>query len=92
MSTTIPSRGTAAMTEPAAQAEPTAVEYTQEIRFAVVLYGGVSLAIYMNGIAQELLHLVRATAPGTDDGAGGGQRARDSWSARIARDSNDETI
>jgi patatin-related protein len=34
----------------------------QEIRFAVVLYGGVSLAIYMNGIAQELLRMVRATA------------------------------
>jgi hypothetical protein len=29
-------------------------EYTQEIRFAVVMYGGVSLAIYINGIAQEL--------------------------------------
>jgi patatin-related protein len=35
----------------------------QEVRFAVVMYGGVSLAIYMNGIAQELLRLVRATAP-----------------------------
>lgn len=32
-----------------------------EIRFAVVMYGGVSLAIYMNGISQELLRLVRAT-------------------------------
>ena len=36
---------------------------TQEMRFAVVLYGGVSLAIYINGVVQELLHLVRATAP-----------------------------
>src|SRR5438309_11997092 len=36
-----------------------------EIRFAVVMYGGVSLAIYINGIAQELLSLVRATAPST---------------------------
>jgi patatin-related protein len=36
---------------------------TQEIRFAVVMYGGVSLAIYINGVVQELLHLVRATAP-----------------------------
>jgi patatin-related protein len=36
---------------------------TQEVRFAVVLYGGVSLAIYINGIVQELLALVRATAP-----------------------------
>ncbi|HET6854109.1 MAG TPA: patatin-like protein [Pyrinomonadaceae bacterium] len=37
-------------------------EYTEEVRFAVVMYGGVSLAIYINGIAQELLRLVRATA------------------------------
>jgi patatin-related protein len=36
---------------------------TQEVRFAVVLYGGSSLAIYINGVVQELLHLVRATAP-----------------------------
>ncbi|MGF1630018.1 MAG: patatin-like protein [Kiloniellaceae bacterium] len=34
----------------------------QEVRFAVVLYGGVSLAIYINGVAQELLCMVRATA------------------------------
>jgi hypothetical protein len=37
-------------------------DYTQEVRFAVVMYGGVSLAIYINGIAQELLRLVRSTA------------------------------
>src|SRR5215218_8082947 len=40
---------------------------TNEVRFAVVLYGGVSLAIYMNGITQELLQLVRATAPAPGD-------------------------
>lgn len=34
----------------------------QEVRFAVVMYGGVSLAIYINGIAQELLRMVRSTA------------------------------
>jgi patatin-related protein len=34
----------------------------QEVRFAVVMYGGVSLAIYMNGISQELLRVVRATS------------------------------
>lgn len=39
-----------------------AVEYTQEVRFAVVMYGGVSLAIYINGIAQELLRWARSTA------------------------------
>lgn len=37
-------------------------EYKQETRFAVVMYGGVSLAIYINGIAQELYHLVSSTA------------------------------
>lgn len=36
---------------------------TQEVRFAIVMYGGVSLAIYMNGITQELLELVRSTTP-----------------------------
>jgi patatin-related protein len=39
----------------------------REVRFAVVMYGGVSLAIYINGVAQELLNLVRATAPKSDD-------------------------
>ncbi|PYI41429.1 MAG: hypothetical protein DMF12_10310, partial [Verrucomicrobia bacterium] len=34
----------------------------REVRFAVVMYGGVSLAIYINGVAQELLNIVRATA------------------------------
>lgn len=40
---------------------PTA--FDQEVRFAIVMYGGASLAIYINGVAQELLRLVRATAP-----------------------------
>jgi patatin-related protein len=51
----------------AARARPPAGP-TREVRFAVVMYGGVSLCIYMNGIAQELLHLVRATAPGDTPG------------------------
>jgi patatin-related protein len=42
--------------------EAKGADITQEIRFAVVMYGGSSLAIYMNGVAQELFHLVRATA------------------------------
>lgn len=46
----------------------------QEIRLAVVMYGGVSLAIYMNGVAHELLNLVKATAPAKDtDGNPTGQ-------------------
>lgn len=39
------------------------VDYKQEVRFAVVMYGGVSLAIYINGIAQELFRMVKSTAP-----------------------------
>ena len=38
------------------------MQIEQEVRLAVVLYGGVSLAIYINGVTQELFHLVRATA------------------------------
>ena len=34
----------------------------QEVRFAVVMYGGVSLCIYIHGVAQELLRLVRSTS------------------------------
>ncbi len=35
---------------------------TREVRFALVFYGGISLAIYMNGIAQEFLRMVRGSA------------------------------
>ncbi|KGJ04347.1 patatin-related protein [Paracoccus halophilus] len=42
-------------------------EATGEVRFAVVLYGGVSLAIYMNGIAQELLSMVRGSSDLPDE-------------------------
>src|SRR5436190_507879 len=45
-------------------------EYLQEIRFAVVMYGGVSLAIYINGIAQELLRMVRSTSTASKDAQG----------------------
>lgn len=38
-----------------------------ETRFAVVMYGGISLAIYIHGVAQELYHMVRATARQIDD-------------------------
>ena len=43
----------------------------REVRFAVVMYGGVSLAIYINGVSQELMSLVRSTARSREnDGAG----------------------
>ena len=43
------------------------LDVQREVRFAVVMYGGVSLAIYINGVAQELLKMVRATAPKVAD-------------------------
>ncbi|HET9857969.1 MAG TPA: patatin-like protein, partial [Chthoniobacterales bacterium] len=53
----------------AATPRPVDLNIQREVRFAVVMYGGVSLAIYINGVAQELLNLVRATAPKTTDPA-----------------------
>ncbi len=35
--------------------------YIQEVRFGAVFFGGGSLAIYENGVAQELLRLVHST-------------------------------
>ncbi len=32
---------------------------SREVRLGLVLYGGVSLAIYMNGIANEFFNVVR---------------------------------
>jgi hypothetical protein len=51
----------------------------REIRFAVVMYGGVSLAIYINGVAQELLNMVRATAPETPDEGSPAMLGATSW-------------
>ena len=33
----------------------------RELRLAVVIYGGASLAVYMHGVTKELLKLVRAS-------------------------------
>src|SRR5436190_23766649 len=54
--------------------------FDQEVRFALVMYGGVSLAIYINGVTQEFLNLVKATATDAngallDDGALSGTAA-----------------
>jgi patatin-related protein len=43
------------------------LQLEKEVRFALVMYGGVSLAVYINGVAQEFYSLVRSTA---DDGDG----------------------
>src|SRR5262245_9857135 len=41
----------------------TPIDPDREVRITAVLYGGVSLAVYIHGITQELLRAVRATAP-----------------------------
>ncbi len=46
-----------------------APDLKNETRFAVVMYGGVSLAIYIYGVAKELYSMARATARRTDDAA-----------------------
>jgi hypothetical protein len=46
--------------------KPPEIEVTNEVRYAVVMYGGISLCIYINGVAQEMLEMARATAPGDD--------------------------
>ena len=50
------------MTTPSLNTASVEADYAKEVRLAIVMYGGVSLAIYINGIAQELLRLVRSTA------------------------------
>ncbi len=45
--------------------------HSRELRFAVVCYGGVSLAVYMHGITKELHKLVRAS-----------RKFDESWSTR----------
>lgn len=52
---------------PPAEKQP--IEYASEVRFGVVLYGGVSLAIYINGVANEIYEMVCATPK---DGPGAG--------------------
>jgi patatin-related protein len=66
--TTVPTSPAATVIPAAPPAHPPGDLYApeQELRLAVVMYGGVSLAIYMNGVAQELLNLVIATAPEPD--------------------------
>lgn len=50
--------------------ETVGFEADREVRIGLVMYGGVSLAVYINGVAQEMLALVRATAPAVDAATG----------------------
>jgi predicted acylesterase/phospholipase RssA len=54
------------------------------------MYGGVSLAVYMNGIAQELLSLVRSTAsdPGGDRPETGSLRVYQELASHLSRKDN----
>jgi patatin-related protein len=59
-------------------------EYVNEIRFGVVMYGGVSLAIYINGVSNELFELACATPAQGINGVATGTRElyqRMSWLA-----------
>src|SRR4051812_2220947 len=59
--------GSGAVVTGATQAVPAGSDVTQEIRLAVVLNGGVSLAVWMSGVALELNRLVQASRRrGTD--------------------------
>ena len=40
---------------------PDPATYSAEVRFAVVMYGGVSLAIYINGVTNEMYEMAHAT-------------------------------
>ena len=62
-------------TSPAGTGSTRSNLYRSEVRFGVVMYGGVSLAIYINGVANELYEMACATPKvlgGSD--AGGGTR------------------
>ncbi len=67
---------------------------TKELRIGLVLYGGSSLAVYMNGVVTETWNAVRASRSIQDDGAlpGGGsvtvyqELLRDLGAAGCARD------
>ncbi|WPB55533.1 patatin-like protein [Xylophilus sp. GOD-11R] len=45
----------------AARPPEPAPDYTAEIRFGIVMYGGVSLAIYINGVSNEIFEMACAT-------------------------------
>jgi patatin-related protein len=49
------------ISKPLASKNDSAADYSSEIRFGVVMYGGVSLAIYINGVANELFEMACAT-------------------------------
>jgi len=65
------------MTGAAANAGPNPTQeniYGHEVRFGVVMYGGVSLAIYINGVTNELYEMACATPKACEDRNAGSTR------------------
>ncbi|WP_298879164.1 patatin-like protein [uncultured Bradyrhizobium sp.] len=62
--------------------------YAREIRFGVVMYGGVSLAIYINGASNELYEMACATPKGRDTPGGGRTREVYRKASWLLRDQN----
>lgn len=65
------------MGEAAAIAGPNPAQenlYAHEVRFGVVMYGGVSLAVYINGVTNELYEMACATPKACDGQNVGGTR------------------
>ena len=58
--------------------------YKRELRLAVVIYGGASLAVYMHGVSKELLKLVRASKVLHEMGARTTARYEDGPDSRTA--------
>ena len=57
-----------------------AVDYQAEVRFGVVMYGGVSLAVYINGVSHELFEMACATPlPGVEIGPEGASASREMY-------------
>jgi patatin-related protein len=69
---------------PAAAGGPAA--YDAEIRFGVVMYGGVSLAIYINGVANELYEMACSTPKGGAAPAAEGTRRVYRWLSGLVGD------
>ena len=55
---------------------PPAVSPPRELRFAVSMNGGVSLAVWMGGVTAELLELIRSTDPLDEDTSGPSDESR----------------
>ena len=60
--------------------------YVSELRFGIVMYGGVSLAIYINGVANELYEMALATPLGGGDSDVTGTRQVYAWLSYLLGD------